>query len=251
MEVNLPSKARGKETRYLAYLPGPEEESRPTVFLFHGEGEDYLVWRERHGKELFALAQKLRINLVMPDGDPFGWYLDSPWKKNSRLESYIMEELWNDLSGRLRMDLERVGALGLGMGGHGALTLALKHPGRFRAISSISGITDLEAHGLSDPFEKDLRLSEVLGPYFPESLPWRENSAYFLTRRSPGALAGSSVFLSVGSSDPVALAENRQYHRLLSDLSLGHRYMEERGGRSWELWQKLVPEHLALLSGKL
>jgi S-formylglutathione hydrolase FrmB/lysophospholipase L1-like esterase len=250
VEVNLPSKARAKETNYLIYLPGPDE-IRPTVFLLHGAKEDYLVWRERYGKDLLTLAKELNLNFVMPDGDPYGWYLDSPLKKNSRLEYYIMEELWPDLMGRFTLDPTRVGILGINMGGHGALTLALKRPGAFKAVSSISGVTDLELHGAGNLFEDLLRLKDVLGPYREQSQAWQNNSAYFLTRKSPENLKGTALILSVGTSDPVTLAENRQYHRLLSDLALPHEYREERGDHSWTLWKEKVPEHLAFLSKAL
>jgi S-formylglutathione hydrolase FrmB len=250
VEVSLPSKARGRETNYLVYLPTPDDK-RPTIFLLHGAGEDYLVWRERFGKDLMDLAKELNVNLVMPDGDPYGWYLDSLLKKNSRLELYLMEELWPDLFGRFSLDPTRVGVLGINMGGHGALTLALKYPGAFKAVFSLSGITDLELHGAGNLYEDDLKLSEVLGPYEDQSHVCRNNSAYFLTRKNPESLSGLSLGLSVGLSDPVALAENRQYHRLLSDLGLRHEYREERGDHSWTLWREKAKYGLTFLSNAL
>ncbi|MDR2350153.1 MAG: prolyl oligopeptidase family serine peptidase, partial [Deltaproteobacteria bacterium] len=250
LEVNLPSKARGGETNYAVYLPGPEVE-RPTLFLLHGVGEDYLIWKDVFGRELLNLAQTLDVNLVMPDGDFYGWYLDSDHKKNSKMESYLMEELWPDLSQRFPFDPERVGALGISMGGHGVLTLALKHPGRFKAVSSLSGITDLELHGPRDPWHASLNIAEVLGPHSSRTRDWRNNSAYHLTRMSPRALENTKLFLTVGKSDPIVLAENRQYHRLLTDLDLDHVYSEDSGDHSWDLWREKVPEHLALLAAGL
>jgi S-formylglutathione hydrolase FrmB len=250
MEINLPSRARGRETNYLVYIPGPDV-PRPTIFLLHGAQESHLIWKERFGRELLDLAQELNVNLVMPDGDHFGWYLDSPFKKNSRLEQYLMRELFADLRSRFQLDESRIGVLGISMGGHGALTLALKNPNRFKAISSISGFTDLGIHSDSDPINEDLQLTGVLGPYSTQSQIWRQNSAYYLTRMHPQALKDTSIVLTVGISDPVTLGENRQYHRLLEDLGLTHDYFEERGGFSWELWQEKVPEQLTLLAERL
>jgi S-formylglutathione hydrolase FrmB len=252
IEVNLPSRARLKETSYLLCLPGPEDVARPTVILLHGPDESYRVWRERYGHELVDLARDNGVNLVMPDGDPHGWYLDSPFKRESRLESYIMRELIPDAAGRFLMDPERVGLLGVSMGGHGALTLALKHPGRFRFAGSISGITVLESH-IGDPAGgPPLRVESVLGPYRSQGKLWRDHSAYHLARRDPGSLAGTALALSVGVADPVALAENRQFHRLLNDLSVPHSYGEEQGGlHGWEFWSGEVPLRLAEAAGRL
>jgi S-formylglutathione hydrolase FrmB/lysophospholipase L1-like esterase len=249
MEVNLPSRARGRETSYLMYLPGPET-PRPTIILLHGTQESYLVWKDRFGRQLFDLANELDINLVMPDGDLYGWYLDSPIKKNSRLEQYIMHELMGDLLTRFSLDKSRMGILGISMGGHGALTLSLKYPSTFKALSSISGLTDLALHS-QDSLGENLHLEEVLGPYSTHSLDYLKNSAYHLTRQNPQALSQSSIILEVGLSDPVTLAENRQYHRLLGELGLQHEYLESRGGFSWDLWQNKVPEHIAILAQKL
>jgi S-formylglutathione hydrolase FrmB/lysophospholipase L1-like esterase len=252
LEVNLPSRARSKETSYLLCIPGPDDLPRPTVLLLHGPDEGYQVWRERFGGDLVDLARRLNANLIMPDGDPYGWYLDSPVKRDSRLESYILRELLPDAAGRFRLDPARVGLLGVSMGGHGALTLALKHPETFQAAGSVSGITVLESHASDPEGSVPFRLADVLGPYRPQSRPWLQNGAYHLTRRSPQAAPAGKLSLSVGLADPVALAENRQYHRLLEDLSISHDYRELPGGvHGWELWTSEIPRQLALVAGSL
>ncbi|MDR1166842.1 MAG: DUF459 domain-containing protein [Deltaproteobacteria bacterium] len=251
VEVNLPSKARSKQTSYLIYLPGSEI-PRPTVFLLHGVQEDQNVWKDRLGRSLLDLAQALNVNLVMPDGEPFGWYLDSPFKKNSRQELYLTQELLPDLLRRFQIDPARVGIMGVSMGGHGALTLALKNPGLFRAVGSIGGVTDLELHREGSALDGGLRLEEVLGPAEAQNgRHWRQNGAYYLTRLNPEALRESSVFLTVGKSDELALGENRQYHRLLADLGLEHQYEEARGNHSWDLWRDAAPRRLADLAAAL
>jgi S-formylglutathione hydrolase FrmB len=252
VEVNLPSKARAKETGYLICLPGPDNEPRPTVILLHGPGESYTVWRDRLGDGLLDMARDLAVNLIMPDGDPYGWYLDSPFKRDSRLETYIMGELLPDTAGRFLLDPARVGVLGVSMGGHGALTLAMKHPGRFRSVGAISGITVLEGHSreAGDPVE--LNVEGVLGPYPDQGALWRGNGAYHMARRLAGALDGVSVSLAVGLSDPMALAENRQFHRLLSEMGVAHGYGEiNGGGHGWDLWGAEVPRQLSAVAGAL
>jgi S-formylglutathione hydrolase len=76
-----------------------------------------------------------------------GFYLDATkegWEQ-WRMESYIMEELPSVL-GRLpegastALDLSRAGVMGHSMGGHGALTLALRHPSAFRSVSAFAPV---------------------------------------------------------------------------------------------------------------
>ncbi|MDR1312333.1 MAG: DUF459 domain-containing protein [Deltaproteobacteria bacterium] len=252
LEVNLPSRARMRETSYLLCIPGPEDVARPTVILLHGPDEGYQVWRDRFGRFLVDLARDLDVNLLMPDGDPFGWYLDSPFKRDSRVESYIMRELIPDAAGRFLMDPDRVGLLGVSMGGHGALTLAMKYPGRFRSVASLSGITVLESH-IGDPAGgPPLQVESVLGPYRSQGALWRGSSAYHMARRDPASASRIYMDLSVGVADPVALAENRQFHRLLNDLSVPHGYSEKpRGGHGWDLWTGEVPARLAEVARRL
>ena len=72
-----------------------------------------------------------------------GFYLDAtqaPWATHWRMESYLTHELLPLLGEHLPMDLERVGIFGHSMGGHGALTLALRHPGVFKSVSAFAPI---------------------------------------------------------------------------------------------------------------
>ena len=106
------------------------------------------------------LAASLGIALIAPDTSPrgasvageseswdfgigAGFYLDAtqaPWASNWRMESYILRELLPMLEAALPIDGRRVGIFGHSMGGHGALTLALRHPGRFASVSAFAPI---------------------------------------------------------------------------------------------------------------
>jgi len=72
-----------------------------------------------------------------------GFYLDAthaPWAGHWRMESYLLHELLPQAAAAFRLDGERWGLFGHSMGGHGALTLALRHPGRFRSVSAFAPI---------------------------------------------------------------------------------------------------------------
>jgi len=106
------------------------------------------------------VAAELGLTLLMPDTSPratgiageaddwdfgigAGFYLDAtaaPWSRHFRMESWIVREWLPMLASRLGLDPARIGITGHSMGGHGALTLALRHPGAFRSLSAFAPI---------------------------------------------------------------------------------------------------------------
>jgi S-formylglutathione hydrolase len=64
----------------------------------------------------------------------------APWNKHYRMESYLTTELPALLAQALPIDTQRLGISGHSMGGHGALTLALKHPQLFKSVSALAPI---------------------------------------------------------------------------------------------------------------
>ncbi|KGG91995.1 MULTISPECIES: S-formylglutathione hydrolase [Comamonas] len=108
------------------------------------------------------MASELNIALICPDTSPrgaglageadswdfgvgAGFYLDAttrPWALHWRMESYILNDLLPLVGSKLPVDLQRLGIFGHSMGGHGALTLALRHPGRFKSVSAFAPIAN-------------------------------------------------------------------------------------------------------------
>jgi S-formylglutathione hydrolase len=107
------------------------------------------------------LAAELGLMLVTPDTSPrgtgvegadaawdfgtaAGFYLDAtqaPWAPHWRMESYITQELPALLTAHFGMTPGQCSVFGHSMGGHGALTLALRHPGLFKSVSAFAPIT--------------------------------------------------------------------------------------------------------------
>ena len=106
------------------------------------------------------LAAELGLALLTPDTSPrgvgvageadnwdfgvgAGFYLDAtqpPWSQHWRMASYLIEELLPQVWAQAPVQRERSGVFGHSMGGHGALTLALRHPGVFKSLSAIAPI---------------------------------------------------------------------------------------------------------------
>jgi S-formylglutathione hydrolase len=149
----------GSAMRFGVFVP-PQAKTRPVPVLFFLAG---LTCNE----ETFAIkagAQRLAaehgLMLVTPDTSPrdtgvegadatwdfgtaAGFYLDAteaPWRTHWRMASYITGELRALVLGGFNARADRVGLFGHSMGGHGALTLALKNPGLYQSVSAIAPI---------------------------------------------------------------------------------------------------------------
>ena len=106
------------------------------------------------------VAAELGLMLVTPDTSPrdtgvagaddawdfghgAGFYLDAtqaPWARRWRMESYVTRDLPAALATGFPWRRDRLGLFGHSMGGHGALTLALRHPGAYRSVSAFAPI---------------------------------------------------------------------------------------------------------------
>ena len=76
-------------------------------------------------------------------GKGAGFYVDAtqqPWSKHYRMRSYIEDELPAIIEAKFPADMARQGITGHSMGGHGALTIALRNPGRFKSVSAFAPI---------------------------------------------------------------------------------------------------------------
>ena len=149
----------GGPMKFGVFVP-PQAKQGPVPVLFYLAG---LTCNE----ETFAIkagaqrhAAEHGLMLVSPDTSPrgtgvdgadaawdfgtgAGFYLDAtqaPWKKHWRMGSYITQELRELVLANFAARADRVGLFGHSMGGHGALTLALKHPGLYQSVSAFAPI---------------------------------------------------------------------------------------------------------------
>lgn len=105
-------------------------------------------------------------------GKGAGFYVDAtaaPWAVNFRMRSYIERELPEVIGAHFPADMARQGIMGHSMGGHGALTISLRNPGRFRATSAFAPIVS----PLNCPWGE-----KALGGYLgADRAAWREYDA--------------------------------------------------------------------------
>ncbi|MGF7155375.1 S-formylglutathione hydrolase [Novosphingobium gossypii] len=141
--VFVPDHAPGAKLPVLWFLSG--------LTCTHANVTEKGEFREhcaRHGMIFVAPDTSPRGDDVPDDegydfGKGAGFYVDAtqePWVANFRMRSYVESELPALLAQHFPADMARQGITGHSMGGHGALTIALRNPGRFRSVSAFSPI---------------------------------------------------------------------------------------------------------------
>jgi S-formylglutathione hydrolase len=141
--VFVPDHAPGAKLPVLWYLSG--------LTCTHAnvtEKGEYRRACAEHGVILVAPDTSPRGEGVPDDeaydfGQGAGFYVDAteaPWATHFRMRSYIEQELPALIGAEFSADMDRQGITGHSMGGHGALTIGLRNPGRFRSVSAFSPI---------------------------------------------------------------------------------------------------------------
>jgi len=162
------------------------------------------------------LAAELNLALIAPDTSPrgeaaesidgakaswdfgigAGFYLDAtqaPWRTHWRMESYLIKELLPLLAEHLPINAQRLGIFGHSMGGHGALTLALRHPGVFKSLSAFAPI--------SAPTQCPWGEKAFTGYLGPDRSTWIEHDATALMQHQPIAPYPDGILIDQGMAD--------------------------------------------------
>jgi S-formylglutathione hydrolase len=211
------SREIGLPMRFSVYLPPAATKPVPALLFLAGltcTEETFMVkaGAQRH-------AAEAGIVLIAPDtsprntgiadatkawdfGEGAGFYLDAtqaPWNKHFCMESWITKELLPMLTADLPIDGNRIGITGHSMGGHGALTLALRHPGLFKSVSAFAPICS------------------------PIRCPWGEKAftGYLGEQRSTWAEYDASLLMEAQASAPYPSG-------ILIDQGLGDKFLAEQ-----------------------
>ncbi len=166
---------------FAVFLP-PQAKEHPVPLLWYLSGLTCTHQNVMDKGEYRRVAAELGVAIICPDTSPrgenvpdekdnwqfgsgAGFYLDAteaPWSTNYRMASYIAYELPELVAAQFPVDVTRQSIFGHSMGGHGAITLALKNPERFRSVSAFAPIARPMVAGWSRPaFEKYLGNDEA------------------------------------------------------------------------------------------
>lgn len=218
------SRTTGTPMRLSVFVP-PAAKDGPVPVIYYLSGltcteENFTV---KAGAQ--RMAAELGLLVVAPDTSPrgegvpddedydlgqgAGFYVDAtqePWSGNFRMYSYVAEELPELIAGAFPVAAGKSGIFGHSMGGHGALTVAMRNPDRFRSVSAFAPIVAPSAV----PWGRKA-FSAYLGA--DEAL-WREHDATHLVRERGFP---TKILIDQGTEDPF-LEEQLQTSRFIEAL---------------------------------
>lgn len=204
-EVGLPM-------RFSVYLPPQASHQEvPALMYLAGLTCTEETFMAKAGAQ--RMAAELGLALIAPDTSPrgagiageadawdfgvgAGFYLDAtqaPWFTHYRMESYLLHELLPLVGTALPVDVQRLGISGHSMGGHGALTLALRHPGRFKSLSAFSPICA--------PSQCPWGQKAFAGYLGDSPTQWQQHDASQLMALRSSALFAQGILIDQGLSD--------------------------------------------------
>jgi S-formylglutathione hydrolase len=167
------------------------------------EKGEYRRAAAEHGIEVLCPDTSPRGEGVADDeaydlGQGAGFYVDAteaPWAEHFRMRSYVERELPELVGGAFPLDMGRQAITGHSMGGHGALTIALRDPGRFRSVSAFAPIVA------------------------PMRVPWGEKAlgAYLGDDRTAWEEYDATVLLGRGGGAPPILVDQGEDDQFLSE----------------------------------
>lgn len=207
--VNHSSLATGADMTFSIFLPPQAEDggNLPVVWYLSGLTCTHANVTEKG--EYRAACSELGLIFVAPDTSPrgedvpdaegydfgkgAGFYVDAtqePWAKHYRMWTYVTEELPALVATEFRADMGRQGITGHSMGGHGALTVALSFPGRFKSVSAFAPIVA--------PSQVPWGQKALAGYLGGEPASWRRHDAVALIEE--GARV-KELLVDVGTAD--------------------------------------------------
>jgi S-formylglutathione hydrolase len=204
------SRETGTDMTFAVYLP-PQAGAGvplPLVWFLSGLTCTHANVVEKGGYQ--RVCAELGLILVAPDTSPrgddvpddpaydlgqgAGFYVDAteePWRRHYRMESYVADELPEVIATNFPVDRERQSITGHSMGGHGALTLALRRPGRYKSVSAFAPI----AAPADVPWGRKA-FASYLGP---DEEVWHRHDAYSMIFTGRGV---PEMLIDVGAADP-------------------------------------------------
>jgi len=206
--VRHQSEATGTPMRLSVFIPGGAAGSVPYLIWLSGLTCTEDNFTTKAGA--YAYAAKAGVAIVAPDTSPrgegvaddpaydlgqgAGFYVDAaqaPWAPHFKMESYVVADLIAAVEAAFPLDGARRGIFGHSMGGHGALTLALRHPQLFKTVSAFAPISS----PTRCPWGQ-----KALGAYLgPDQAGWAEHDAALLI--AAGKARGREILVDQGGGD--------------------------------------------------
>lgn len=247
--LQVASTAMGKTYKAAVVLPNSYAKSKtafPVMYLLHGAYGHFSDWLKNtpNKKLVHNLADQYNMIIVMPEGETFSFYIDSPVNKESQFETFITQEVIQKVDKTYKTIANKSGRVitGLSMGGHGALYLSARHPDLFCAAGSMSGAVDMSTMLNRDSSAQVVKLMQpVFGDKSGNTELYEQNSVL----RMADKLKSNKLPLIIDCGvDDFLIEPNRELHRRLVYNKVDHDYTERPGAHTWDYWENSLPYHV-------
>ena len=222
--------------------------SYPVLYLLHGGGGHFRDWLTSTPDKMLVknLADQYNLIIVMPEGEAFGWYLNSPVNKESQFETYIIDEVIGKVDKTYRTVKDRKGRVvtGLSMGGHGSLYLSTRHPDLFCAAGSMSGALDLNWSNWKISPDFLTRVKQGFQTLIGDTTNMVLYESYSVVSMTDKMKTNNVKLIIDCGVDDFLIEANRELHHRLVYNHTPHDYTEHPGGHSWDYWQNSLPFHV-------
>lgn len=262
-DMSVSSSVLGHNVAYSVILPPDYYSSSrryPVVYMLHGIGGDHASWME-YGN-VARLMHKMKAEgsvgdaiVVSPDG--YQLYYSDTFDGQQRYELFFTTELLPAIDHRYRTVATREGRsiVGFSMGGFGALTLALRHPGLFSAVAALSASIRTDSQYVSEGPQKDwdYQWGRIFGAVGQEGTArltpyYRARNPKDLVASMPiDSLRSLRIMLDIGDRDTHLLDPNMELHRLLTDRGVAHEWQIRPGGHDFQCWNAALPKALKMM----
>jgi S-formylglutathione hydrolase FrmB len=248
--LDIPSAAMKKVYKAVVVLPASYSKSKaayPVLYLLHGGFGHYRDWLVKTPDTalLQNLSDQYNLIIVLPEGELFSYYIDSPIDKGSQFESYIIKDVIPkiDTTYRTNRSSKARTISGLSMGGYGAFYLSARHPELFCAAGSMSCALNPDMMGWKLPPEMANNIKNafgaIMGPI--ESVDY---SIYSIISMADVIKKNGTKLIFDCGVDDFLVEPNRELHRRLLFNQTPHDYAERPGAHSWDYWQNSLPHHV-------
>jgi S-formylglutathione hydrolase FrmB len=249
--LDVPSAAMNKTYKAAVVLPASYQKSKaayPVLYLLHGGGGHFRDWLTSTPDKMLVknLADQYNLIVVMPEGETFSWYLNSPLNKSSQFETYLTKEVIDKIDKTYRTVRSSKGRVitGLSMGGHGALFLATRHPDLYCAAGSMSGALDMNTVNWKIPQEFSSGVKKGFQQVVGDTTNAALYAGYSVVNMTDKMKANGLKMIIDCGVDDFLIEPNRELHRRLVYTHTSHDYTERPGGHTWEYWQNSLPYHI-------
>ena len=253
--VRHASSATSTDMTFSIFLPPQAAAGAKLPVIWHLSGLTCTHANVTEKGEYRAACAELGLIFVAPDTSPrgedvpdaeewdfgkgAGFYVEAtqePWSKHYRMWPYVTDELPELIAAEYPVDMSRQAITGHSMGGHGALTVALNHPGRFRSVSAFAPIV---APGQVPWGQK--ALTNYLGD---DRAAWRKHDAVALIEDGASV---EELLVDVGTADPFIENELRPelLERACADAGIALTLRRQAGyDHSYYFISTFMAEHL-------